>query len=113
MLRAKSKADGSLWMQVGERALRRELLTLRNCTRQLRVSVRRRSRSLITKGLIIRSVLTEIALTVAFFAVITPISIALRLLRKHPLDIRLDSSRRTYWNRREGHRSPFHVFDRF
>ncbi|MCX6374808.1 MAG: SxtJ family membrane protein [Armatimonadetes bacterium] len=46
-------------------------------------------------------VMTNIILSAAFYLIITPIGIALRLSGKELLDLRIDKSARSYWRRRE------------
>jgi hypothetical protein len=46
-------------------------------------------------------VMTNVILSITFFLVLTPISFAMRLCGKRPLDLKIDRSASTYWHRRE------------
>lgn len=52
-------------------------------------------------GIILGAIISRIILTLVFFLVITPIGIFTRLLGKDFLNLKLDKSRPSYWERRQ------------
>jgi len=55
---------------------------------------------------LIGSVVSGVALGLIFYLVFAPVGLILRLIKKDPLDTRLDPNRATYWQKRE------YVFDK-
>jgi hypothetical protein len=49
---------------------------------------------------------TRIILGIAFFLVLTPIGILMRLFGKNPVDVRLERGRESYWVKREARYDP-------
>ncbi len=45
----------------------------------------------------VHEVFSSIALMIIFFALVTPMGIALRLIRRNPMPLRKDGSRSSYW----------------
>jgi len=50
-------------------------------------------------ALLLSAVMTRVILTVAFFVVLTPFALVVKLLRKDLLGLRFDPDRRSYWDR--------------
>jgi hypothetical protein len=58
-------------------------------------------------------VVTHVLLTAIYFAVFTPIGLALRLAGRDPMTRRLDPAATTYWIRRERTPQPRDYFSQF
>jgi len=51
---------------------------------------------------------TRIILGIAFFLVLTPIGLLMRLFGKNPIDVRLERERESYWVKRDAPYDPHH-----
>jgi Saxitoxin biosynthesis operon protein SxtJ len=51
---------------------------------------------------------TRIILGIAFFLVLTPIGVLMRLFGKNPIDVRLERERESYWVKRDVPYDPHH-----
>ena len=65
------------------------------------VILRPLNKAWMTLAVLLGWVMTRVILSLLFYIVITPISIIARIFGKHFLDIKIDKSRTSYWEKRK------------